>query len=292
MKNFVLVGAAGYIAPQHFKAIKNTKNNLVAAYDIAQNVGVIDSYFPEAKFFFNYMEFKKYLFNNSKNIDYLVICTPNYLHFKYISLAISLNLNVICEKPLVLNIHQLKKLKIKTKKYKKNIFCILQLRLNKNLIALRSKLKLKKNIIAKVDYITYRGEWFFKSWKGNPDKSGGLSTNIGIHLFDILIWLFGEILNLKVIQKNDNSIKGILYFKRNNKVSWRISLKKEDLRKFEKKKNFFRLLTINKKKIEFSDKFRELHTESYKNIIKGNGFKIEDVESSLELCNKINNFIV
>ena len=219
-----------------------------------------------------------------------MICTPNYLHFKYISLAINYNLNVICEKPLVLNIYQLKKLKIKTKKYKKNIFCILQLRLNKNLIALRSKLNLKKNVIAKVDYITYRGEWFFKSWKGNPIKSGGLSTNIGIHLFDILIWLFGEISDLKVIEKNDNSIKGILYFKRNNRVSWRISLRKEDLRKFEKKKNFFRLLTINKKKIEFSDKFRELHTESYKNIIKGNGFKIEDVESSLEICNRINNF--
>ena len=290
MKNFVLVGAAGYIAPQHFKAIKSNKNNLIAAYDIAQNVGVIDSFFPEAKFFFNYSEFKKYLSNNSKKIDYLVICTPNYLHFKYISLAINYNLNVICEKPLVLNIYQLKKLKIKTKKYKKNIFCILQLRLNKNLIALRSKLNLKKNVIAKVDYITYRGEWFFKSWKGNPIKSGGLSTNIGIHLFDILIWLFGEISDLKVIEKNDNSIKGILYFKRNNRVSWRISLRKEDLRKFEKKKNFFRLLTINKKKIEFSDKFRELHTESYKNIIKGNGFKIEDVESSLEICNRINNF--
>lgn len=290
MKNFVLVGAAGYVAPQHFKAIKNTKNNLIAAYDIAQNVGVIDSFFPEAKFFFNYTEFKKYLSNNSKKIDYLVICTPNYLHFKYISLAISYNLNVICEKPLVLNIQQLKTLKNKTKKFKKSIFCILQLRLNKNLIALRSKLNLKKNIIARVDYITYRGEWFFKSWKGNPSKSGGLSTNIGIHLFDILIWLFGEVVNLKVIQRNNNSIKGILYFKRNNKVNWRISLRKEDLRKFEPKRNFFRLLTINKKKIEFSDKFRELHIESYKKIIKGKGFKIEDVESSLEICNKINNF--
>ena len=290
MKNFVLVGAAGYIAPQHFKAIKNTKNNLLAAYDIAQNVGVIDSFFPDANFFFNFYEFKKYIVKNSKKIDYLVICTPNYLHFKFISLAIKYNLNVICEKPLVLNIHQLKALKRRTKNFKKEIYCILQLRLNKNLIKLRSKLNFKRNIIAKVDYITYRGEWFFKSWKGNQNKSGGLATNIGIHLFDILVWLFGEVVNLKVIQKNRNSIKGILYFKRNNKVSWRISLRKEDLRKFEKKKNFYRLLTINKKKIEFSDKFKELHTESYKNIIKGKGFKMDDVETSLEICNKINSF--
>ena len=290
MKNFVLVGAAGYIAPQHFKAIKNTKNNLLAAYDIAQNVGVIDSFFPDANFFFNFYEFKKYIVKNSKKIDYLVICTPNYLHFKFISLAIKYNLNVICEKPLVLNINQLKVLKRRTKNFKKEIYCILQLRLNKNLIKLRSKLNFKRNIIAKVDYITYRGEWFFKSWKGNQNKSGGLATNIGIHLFDILVWLFGEVVNLKVIQKNKNSIKGILYFKRNNKVSWRISLRKEDLRKFEKKKNFYRLLTINKKKIEFSDKFKELHTESYKNIIKGKGFKMDDVETSLEICNKINSF--
>ena len=290
MKNFVLVGAAGYIAPQHFKAIKNTKNNLLAAYDIAQNVGVIDSFFPDANFFFNFYEFKKYIVKNSKKIDYLVICTPNYLHFKFISLAIKYNLNVICEKPLVLNIHQLKVLKRRTKNFKKEIYCILQLRLNKNLIKLRSKLNFKRNIIAKVDYITYRGEWFFKSWKGNQNKSGGLATNIGIHLFDILVWLFGEVVNLKVIKKNKNSIKGILYFKRNNKVSWRISLRKEDLRKFEKKKNFYRLLTINKKKIEFSDKFKELHTESYKNIIKGKGFKMDDVETSLEICNKINSF--
>ncbi len=290
MKNFILVGAAGYIAPQHFKAIKNTKNNLLAAYDIAQNVGVIDSFFPEAKFFFNFLEFKKYLNKNSKKIDYLVICTPNYLHFKFISLAIKYNLNVICEKPLVLNIKQLKALKKKINSFKKEIYCILQLRLNKNLIKLRSKLNSKRNIIAKVDYITYRGEWFFKSWKGNQNKSGGLATNIGIHLFDILVWLFGEVINIKVTQKNRNFIRGILYFQRNNKVNFRISLRKKDLRKFEKKKNFFRLLTINKKKIEFSDKFKELHTESYKNILKGKGFKIIDVESSLEICHKINSF--
>ena len=288
MKNFVMVGAAGYIAPKHFEAIKKTKNNLLAAYDVAENVGVIDSFFQNSKFFFKFDEFEKYLIKNKKKIDYLVICVPNYLHFFYIKIGIKYNLNIICEKPLVLRTSEIKKIKSLQKKFKKKIYCILQLRLNKKLQKIRKNLKNKKNIIGNVKYITFRGDWFFKSWKGNPKKSGGIAINIGIHLFDLLWWLFGKIKTIEVYKRELKSVSGVIRFERNNLVNWNISLKKEDLKKYKTKNNFYRLLEINEKKVEFSDKFRDLHYESYKMILRNKGFTILDAEPSLKICNLIN----
>ena len=288
MKNFIIVGAGGYIAPKHLDAIKKTKNNLLAAYDVAENVGIIDSFFQDSKFFFKFNEFIKFISKNKKTIDYLVICAPNYLHFFYIKLGIKYNLNVICEKPLVLKINEIKKIKSLKKKYTKKIYCILQLRLNKNLQKIQRKIKKEKNIVAKVNYITFRGDWFFKSWKGNPSKSGGIAINIGIHLFDMLLWFFGDPEKILLYNRDKKSISGKIYFKRKNTVSWLISLKKEDLKKFKTKNNFYRLLELNNKKVEFSDKFRDLHYESYKMILQNKGFTIFDAEPSLKICNKIN----
>jgi UDP-N-acetyl-2-amino-2-deoxyglucuronate dehydrogenase len=288
MKNFIMVGAAGYIAPKHLEAIKKTKNNLLAAYDIAENVGIIDSFFQNSKFFFKFNEFDKFVSKNKNIIDYLVICAPNYLHFFYIKLGIKYNLNVICEKPLVLKINDIKKLKSLKKNYTKKIYCILQLRLNKNLQKIQRKIKNKKNIVAKVNYITFRGDWFFKSWKGSTYKSGGIAINIGIHLFDLLLWFFGDPKKILVYKRDSKSISGKIQFKRNNIVSWMISLKKQDLKKFKTNNNFYRLLELDNKKIEFSDKFRDLHYESYKMILKNKGFTIFDAEPSLKVCSQIN----
>jgi UDP-N-acetyl-2-amino-2-deoxyglucuronate dehydrogenase len=288
MKNFVLVGGGGYIASKHFEAIKNTGNNLLAAFDIAENVGSVDNFFPYAKFFFKLNLFIKFLKKNKNKINYLVICAPNYLHYFYIILGLKLNFNVICEKPLVLNLNQLNKLKILQKKYNRKVFCILQLRLNKQLSALKNKILKLNNIKSEVEYITYRGDWFYKSWKGNPKKSGGLATNIGIHLFDLLIWLFGDVENLVVKKKTKSCIKGEIFFKNKSFVKWNISLLKKDLVRLNCKKNFYRMLLINKMKIEFSDKFKQLHTESYKMILKNKGFSIYDVEPSLKIVSLIN----
>ena len=290
MKNFIIVGAAGYIAPKHLDAIKKTKNNLLAAFDVAENVGYIDSYFPNSKFFFNLNSFKNFIVTNKKKIHYLVICAPNYLHYYYIKLGIKYNLNIICEKPLVLNLNQLNKLKKINKNYQKKIFCILQLRLNKNLHKIKDKIKNKKNLVAKVEYITFRGDWFFKSWKGNLKKSGGLAVNIGIHLFDILWWFFGDVKKIVVKKRDMKKVSGTIYFKKNNLVNWNISLLKEDLKKFKTKNSFYRLLEIDNKKIEFSDKFKELHLESYKMILKNKGFNLLDAEPSIKICDKINNY--
>ncbi len=218
----------------------------------------------------------------------MVICAPNYLHFFYIKLGIKYNLHVICEKPLVLKINEIKKLKNINKNYTKKIYCILQLRLNKNLQKIQREIKNKKNIVAKVNYITFRGDWFFKSWKGNKFKSGGVAINIGIHLFDLLFWFFGDPEKISVYQRDDKSISGKILFKKNNIVIWTISLKKEDLNKFKTNNNYYRLLEINNKKVEFSDKFRDLHYESYKMILKNKGFTIFDAEPSLKICKRIN----
>lgn len=289
MKNFVMVGAAGYIAPKHLEAIKKTNNNLLAAFDIAENVGIIDSFFKNSKFFFKFKEFDNFLKQNRKKIHYLVICAPNFLHYFYIKLGITYNINVICEKPLVLKISEITKLKNLQKKNKKKVFCILQLRLNQKLQKIKKDVSNKRNITTNVQYITYRGDWFFKSWKGNSKKSGGIAINIGIHLFDLLLWFFGNIISLKVNRRDNKSVSGFIKFERNNIVNWRISLKGKDLKKFNTKKNYYRLLEINKKKVEFSDKFKDLHYESYKMILKNKGFTIFDAEPSLRICNAINN---
>ena len=286
MKNFALVGASGFIAPKHFNAIKKTKNNLSIIYDINDTVGKIDSYFDNSYFTLNIKKFKKYLKNNKKKLDYLVICLPNYLHFSFIKLGLKNNLNVICEKPLVLKSKQLDELDTLEKKFKKKVNCIMQLRLDSLLINQIKKFKNKNSFLnIDVKYVTTRGDWFLKSWKGNIKKSGGLTTNIGIHLFDFLIYNFGEIMESKLIFSKQKTSKGVLLFKK-AKVNWLISVDKNYLPKKFKLKSY-RKMKIKNKYIDLSNKFTDLHTKSYMNILEKKGFGLEDVRKSLELCEKL-----
>jgi len=295
MKNFVLIGACGYIAPKHFEAIRNTKNNLIAACDVTQNAGVIDKFFPECKFFFRLKEFEKFIknFQKKKNkIDYLVICTPNYLHNKFILFGLRNKINVICEKPLILKTKQLNKIYAYQSRYKKKVFCIMQLRLNKNIIKFRKKIinKIKKNpsiqINCKIIYVTFRGDWFLKSWKGNINKSGGLTTNIGIHLFDLLSWLFGDFIKIKVKINNLKTNIGKIQFKNAN-VNWIISISDKYLNKRRKNIKSIRKLNFDNINLNLSQNFTNMHVVSYKKILEGKGFTVDDVRKSLFIAEKL-----
>ena len=286
MKKFALIGASGFIAPKHFNAIKKTGHYLKIIYDINDNVGKIDSYFEDVFFTLKIREFKNYI--KKHKIDYVVICSPNYLHYKFIKLSLQNKINVICEKPLVLYSRQLNELKKLEKKYKKKVNCIMQLRLDKSLIYKINKLKKKKKFLnITVKYITTRGNWFLKSWKGSNKKSGGLTTNIGIHLFDFLILNFGKPLNSTVKFSNSTSAKGTLNFE-NARVNWLISVDKSNIPK-NVNSNSYRKIFIEDKIIDLSNKFTDLHTKSYEYILKNKGYGLDDVKESLRLCERLRN---
>ena len=283
-KKFALIGASGFIAPKHFNAIKQTGNKLKIIYDVNDTVGKIDSFFEDVFFTLKIKEFKNYIKNNK--LDYVVICSPNYLHYKYIKLALHNNINVICEKPLVLHSRQLFDIKKLEKKYNKKVNCIMQLRLDKFLISKIKKIKKQKNFLnIKVKYITKRGNWFLKSWKGNPKKSGGLTTNIGIHLFDFLILNFGNPIKSVIKNSNPTTAKGLLKFK-NAKVDWLISVDNSKIPKNENS-NSYRKMFIGKNVIDLSNNFTDLHTKSYEYILKNKGYGIDEVKESLKLCEKL-----
>lgn len=294
MKNFILVGACGYIAPKHFDAIKQTKNNLIAAYDVTQNAGIVDKYFPKCNFFFKLDQFEEFIqrFQRKKKIDYLVICTPNYLHYKFIIFGLKHSINIICEKPLILKTSQLKKISHFQKISKRKVFCIMQLRLNNNVIKfrkiIRKKILQNSNYLfeCKIKYITYRGNWFLKSWKGDPNKSGGLTTNIGIHLFDLLSWFFGIYQNIEIKKNSANTNSGVINFK-NAKVRWTISISDKYLNIKKNKIRSIRELYFGKNKLELSDNFTNMHVLSYKKILEGKGFSINDVKNSLYITERL-----
>lgn len=283
-KKFSIIGLAGFVSKRHVHAIKETGNDLVSGMDYHDNVGFLDSYFPNCNFFTNYEAYETYLSKYSKKIDYISICTPNYLHDAHISLGLNNGIDVICEKPLVINEKNLKYLKKVEKKNNKKIYCILQLRLHKEIKKIIIKKKKIKNI--DITYISPRGKWYYESWKGNDKKSGGIETNIGIHLFDLLFYIFGEYSDIKVFLRKKNISSGILYFGL-TKVRWYLSIDKEDLKYFHNNKKNVREFKVGKKKIDFSKSFNNLHTESYKHILKGNGFGIDDVSNSIKLVNYI-----
>jgi UDP-N-acetyl-2-amino-2-deoxyglucuronate dehydrogenase len=294
MKNFALIGAAGYIAPRHMKAIKDTGNNLVAALDKHDNVGILDSYFPNADFFTEFERFDRHLDKLKRRgtkIDYISICSPNYLHDSHIRYALRYGADAICEKPLVLNPWNVDALQEIEKETRKKIYTILQLRLHPSLIALRQKIKSgspDKVYDVNLTYITSRGNWYQSSWKGDESKSGGVVTNIGIHFFDMLIWIFGEVKNVKVTASDENHAVGFLALKNAN-VKWFLSINydhiPQEIKSMEKRT--FRSLTIGEDQIEFSDGFTELHTQSYSEILGGHGFGIAEARPSIELVHKI-----
>ena len=297
MKNFALIGAAGYIAPRHLKAIKDTNNILIAALDKFDSVGVMDSYFPKADFFVEFERFDRHIekIKRQQNIqlDYVSICTPNYLHDSHIRMALRRGADAICEKPLVLNPWNVDALQAIEKESGNKINTILQLRLHPSIIALKKKVE-TENKKGKYDidltYITSRGNWYDASWKGDESKSGGIATNIGVHFYDMLSWVFGEVQeNLVHLREKDKSA-GYLEFE-NARVRWFLSIDENSLPKQvqENGQRTYRSITVDGEEIEFSGGFTELHTESYKGILKGNGFGLIDAKQSIEIVHAIRN---
>ena len=295
MKNFGLIGAAGYIAPRHMKAIRDTGNTLIAALDKFDSVGVMDSYFPDADFFVEFERFDRHIekmkYERNIHIDYTSICTPNYLHDAHIRMALRRDSDAICEKPLVLNPWNIDKLAKIEEETGKRIWNILQLRVHPSIIALKKKIEEgPKDKIYDVDltYLTSRGHWYYTSWKGDVSKSGGIATNIGVHFYDMLSWVFGKVKNNTVHIHTHDRASGILEFER-ARVRWFLSINYNVLPKEikEKGQRTFRLITIEGKELEFSGGFADLHTTSYKEILKGKGFGIQETRQAIEIVHDI-----
>ena len=294
MKNFALVGAAGYIAPRHLQAIRDTGNNLVAALDRFDSVGIMDSYFPKADFFTEFERFDRHLDKLKRlgqQIDYVSICSPNYLHDSHIRFALRQGADAICEKPLVLNPWNVDALEEIEKETGKKVFTILQLRLHPNIIQLKREVEnFPTGKIADVDldYITSRGKWYHHSWKGDEAKSGGIATNIGIHFFDMLLWVFGGVKKMEIKSYQPDAASGYLELEK-ARVHWKLSINESHLPDDVKGKGkrTYRSLKMNGKEIEFSDGFTELHTTSYKEILAGRGFGLSDARPSIELAHEI-----
>ena len=293
--NFARIGAAGYIAPRHMKAIKDTGHHLVAALDKNDSVGVIDSYFPNAEFFTEPERFDRHLYKlmrqQGKGVDYVSICSPNYLHDAHIRLAMRNGAHAICEKPLVLNPWNLDALADIEKETGKKIFTILQLRLHPTLLALKRKIDngpAGKIYDVDLRYITSRGRWYHVSWKGDLARSGGIATNIGIHFFDILTWIFGEVKENNVKTHTGMQASGFLELEK-ARVNWFLSVDDMLLPAQVKAagKHTFRSIKVDEEEVEFSDGFGDLHTESYKELLAGNGFGLEDARQSIEIVQKI-----
>jgi UDP-N-acetyl-2-amino-2-deoxyglucuronate dehydrogenase len=296
MKNFALVGAAGYIAVRHLKAIKETNNNLVAALDPFDSVGIIDSYFPDADFFTEFERFDRHIYKLNREqqpVDYVSICSPNYLHDSHIRFALRQGADAICEKPLVLNPWNIEALKDYEKETGKKVYNVLQLRLHPSIIALKEKIENgdpDKIYDIDLSYITSRGKWYHFSWKGDATKSGGVATNIGVHFYDMLSWIFGDVQKNQVHVRDNNKAAGYLEFKR-ARVRWFLSVDYNDLPQDIKDKGqrTYRSITIENDELEFSGGFTDLHTQTYNGILKGEGFGLDAAATSINIVHHIRN---
>jgi len=294
-KNFALIGASGYIAPRHLKAIKETNNNLIAALDRFDSVGIIDSYFPNADFFVEPEIFDRHIeklkFENNTNLDYISICTPNYLHDSHIRMALRREADAICEKPLVLNPWNLDALKKMEKETGQRVWNILQLRLHESIINLKKKIDASpKDKVFDVDltYLTSRGNWYYTSWKGDHSKSGGIATNIGVHFYDMLSWVFGSVKQNTVHIQTHDRASGYLEFER-ARVRWFLSINYDVLPVEIKSKGqrTFRSIKVDGEELEFSKGFTDLHTKVYKEVLEGNGYGLEDARQAIEIVHNI-----
>lgn len=287
MTSFALIGAAGYIAPRHMKAMKDTGGNLVVAYDPNDSVGVIDSHFPDAHFFVEFERFDRHvdkLRRRGDKIDYVAICSPNYLHDAHCRFALRAGADVICEKPLVLNPWNIDGLAEIERDTNRKISTILQLRLHPAIIALRERFATsKKRHKVELTYCTSRGRWYHASWKGVDEKSGGVATNIGVHFFDMLSFVFGPVSRNEAHLREPSRAAGFLECARAD-VSWFLSVDANDLPDSVKgKKTTFRSITVDGEEVEFSEGFTDLHTRSYQEILAGRGFGVEEVRPSIEI---------
>jgi UDP-N-acetyl-2-amino-2-deoxyglucuronate dehydrogenase len=296
MKNFAITGVAGYVAPRPLQAIKDTGNQIVAAIDPHDSVGILDKYFPDVSFFTEFERFDRHLEKlrrekSEQKVDYLTICSPNNLHDAHIRLALRVGANAICEKPLVLNPWNLDALQELEQESSARVFTMFQLRVHPALLELKEKLskeKSKHKHEVVLSYITSRGFWYYYSWKGILAKSGGIATNIGIHFFDLLLWLFGDV-QLNILHlKDDKRMAGLLELD-NAYVKWFLSTDKSDLPEeiLKSEISTYRSITVDGKEVQFSEGFTDLHTRVYEETLNGNGFGIEEARPSITLVHNL-----
>ena len=296
MKSFALIGAAGYIAPRHMKAIRETGNDLIAAFDPNDSVGVIDSYFPEADFFTEFERFDRHIDKRrrqKRGLDYVSICSPNYLHDSHMRFALRSGADAICEKPLVLNPWNIDALAEIERDTGRKINTILQLRLHPAIIALREKVNMEgmdRKVDVDLTYITSRGHWYLQSWKGDNRKSGGIATNIGVHFYDMLHFVFGQLQENVVHLHEETKASGYLEYEK-ARVRWFLSVDINDVPEAEraKGKRTYRAVLADGESVEFSDGFTDLHTRSYEEILAGRGFGLDENRVAIETVAHIRN---
>jgi UDP-N-acetyl-2-amino-2-deoxyglucuronate dehydrogenase len=294
MKSFALIGAAGYIAPRHMQAIQENGHDLIAAMDTNDSVGIIDRYFPKAAFFTEFERFDRHLEKLKRaghRADYISVCSPNYLHDAHIRFGLRYGADVICEKPIVLNPWNIDALEELEHETGQKVYNILQLRLHPNIIALKHKVDnspADKVFEFDLTYITSRGNWYYTSWKGNNEKSGGIATNIGVHFYDMLQWVFGDVKENIVHVHTHDRAAGYFEFAK-AKVRWFLSINEDTLPEEVKAsgKRTYRSINIEGDELEFSDGFTDLHTLSYRDILAGNGFRIGEARTAIEIVHKI-----
>lgn len=291
--NFAIIGVGGYIAPRHLEAIKDLGHNLVAAYDQNDSVGIMDRYFPDCQFFTDFERFEAHvdsLKGTSQQVEYVSICTPNHLHAPHIKFALSHGANAICEKPLVLFEKHIDDLLEYERKYGKKVFTVLQLRVHDAILSLKNKVEESGKSSHKVDltYMTSRGQWYHESWKGDVRKSGGLSSNIGVHFFDMLTWIFGEPVEITMAEKNAMVERGFVKLAKAD-VQWELTIDKNRLPKhaIDSGKTTFRSIKIDGEEFEFSEGFTELHKRVYSDIFAGKGYGLQDARAAVRIVEKI-----
>ena len=286
MLNFAIIGAGGYVAPRHMKAIREIGGNLAVACDPNDSVGILDSHFPNAEFFVEFERFDRHidkLRRRGEKIDYISICSPNYLHDAHCRFALRSGADAICEKPLVLNPWNLEGLEDIERDTGRKISTILQLRVHPAIKALHETYAASnRRHQVRLTYIASRGRWYHQSWKGDDAKAGGVATNIGVHFFDMLAYLFGSVTSNVAHVRNEQQAAGFMVCERAD-ISWFLSVDQNDLPPEAGKKTTFRSITVDGQEVEFSEGFTDLHTESYKEIVAGRGFGISDVRPSIEI---------
>ena len=295
MKNFALLGASGFVAPRHLKAIKDTGNELIAALDPFDSVGIIDSYFPRANFFVEPERFDRFLekrkYEDELKLDYLSICTPNYLHDAHIRMALRRGADAICEKPLVLNPWNIDTLEKIEQESGQKVWNVLQLRVHPSIIALKEKVDAAgKDKIFDVDltYITSRGNWYYSSWKGKEEKSGGIATNIGVHFYDMLAWVFGGVKKNTVHLHTHDRAAGYLEFEK-ARVRWFLSINEDVLPEEVKSKGqrTYRSIKLEGEEVEFSTGFTDLHTRVYEGVLSGKGYGLSEARTAIEIVHEV-----
>lgn len=293
MKKFAVIGVGGYIAPRHLEAIKVTGNTVVAAYDPKDSVGILDRYFPDCRFFTDFERFESFvesLKNTVDQLDYVSICSPNFLHSSHIKFALRHGANAICEKPLVLQEKEIDELAEYEKKFDRKVHTVLQLRVHDAILNLKKKVDQAGKTFHLVDltYLTSRGNWYFESWKGDEKKSGGLSTNIGVHFFDMLTWIFGNMTKVQIIEKTPSLERGFVELEK-AKVNWMLSVDKSLLPQeaLAAGKSTFRSIKIDGEEFEFSEGFTELHNTVYREILAGKGYGLEAARIAIRIVENL-----